>query len=61
MKELENSIKVLQSKDSESYFEIMKQSIKMQAQMEYMSKQEVDDLYKETNLSNIKTLSFGGL
>jgi hypothetical protein len=24
--------------------------------MEYMSKQEVDDLYKETNLSNIKKL-----
>ncbi|AJW62530.1 hypothetical protein VO54_01044 [Elizabethkingia miricola] len=48
--------KVLQSKDSESYFEIMKQSIKMQAEMEYMSKQEVDDLYKETNLSNIKKL-----
>ncbi|MCD9856804.1 hypothetical protein LUD75_18920 [Epilithonimonas sp. JDS] len=45
---------IITKKDSKSYFEMMEQSLIIQSETEYMSKEEKDRLYRDVGLSNIR-------
>lgn len=47
---------ILETKDSKKYFELMKGSLKIQSDVEYMSREETKKLLNDLNLSQIKKL-----
>jgi len=53
---VKNFYHILESKNSKKYFELMKESLKIQSDVEYMSKEETEKLLNDLNLSQIKKI-----
>ncbi|OMQ09519.1 hypothetical protein [[Flexibacter] sp. ATCC 35103] len=51
-----NFYHILETKDSKKYFELMKGSLKVQSDVEYMSRKEIDKLLNDLDLSQIKKI-----
>ncbi len=51
-----NFYHILETKDSKKYFELMKESLKLQSDVEFMSRKETEKLLNDLDLSQIKKL-----